>query len=71
MHRIFSTIDTLITKFLQSIDTFVDELCWEETDAAKHDKIHVLKLDSDEWKCVNMFLGLLAVCVSYALSIQV
>lgn len=60
-----------MTKFLQSIDTFVDELHWEETDAAKCDKIRALELDSDKWKCIDMFIGLLAVCVSYALPIQV
>jgi len=54
---------------LQSVDTFVDELRWEETDAAKRDKIRGLKLDSDEWQRVNMFLGLLAVRLSHTLAI--
>jgi hypothetical protein len=41
---------------------FVDELRWEETEPAKRDKIRALKLDDEEWKRVDMFLGLLAVC---------
>ena len=49
----------------QSIDTFVDEVHWEETDGAKCDKVRALKLDNDEWQRVSLFLGLLAVCVSY------
>ncbi len=49
----------------QSIDTFIDELRWEETDGSKRDKICALKLDTDEWQRVSLFLGLLAVHVSY------
>ena len=56
---------------LQSVDTFVDELRWEETDTAKRDKIRALKLDGDEWQCVDMFCGLLAVCICHALPIQI
>jgi hypothetical protein len=56
---------------IQSVDTFVDELRWEETDAVKRDKIRPLKLDGDEWQCVNMFCGLLAVCISHTLPIQI
>jgi hypothetical protein len=59
----FSTIS--IHFFVQSVDIFVDELCWEETDLSKHDKIRALKLDNDEWQRVNMFLGLLSVCLLY------
>ena len=54
---------------LQSVDTFVDELRWEETDGARRDKIRGLKLNSDEWQRVNMFLGLLAVRLSHTLAI--
>ena len=49
--------------FLQCIDAFIDELRWEEHDSAKRDKIHELKLTSDEWVQVNIFLGLLSVCL--------
>jgi hypothetical protein len=47
--------------FLQCIDTFVDELRWEEDDSAKRDKIRELKLRGEEWERVNLFLGLLSV----------
>lgn len=49
---------------------FVDELRWEETEGTKHDKIHVLKLNNDEWEQVGLFLGLLSVCILYDLVIQ-
>ena len=49
--------------FLQCIDAFIDELRWEEHDSAKWDKIRELKLTSDEWVQVNIFLGLLSVCL--------
>ena len=45
------------------MDTFIDELQWEEQDSAKRDKIRELKLTSEEWARVTTFLGLLAVCV--------
>ena len=48
----------------QSVDLFVDELCWGETSVLKRDKIRALKLDNDEWQWVNVFLGLLSVCMS-------
>ena len=48
--------------FLQCVDTFVDELRWEEQDSTKRDKIHELKLTSEEWTRVNTFLDLLTVC---------
>ncbi|KAF8816169.1 hypothetical protein BYT27DRAFT_7077698 [Phlegmacium glaucopus] len=32
------------------VDTFIDELRWEETDSSKRDKIRALKLDDDEWQ---------------------
>jgi hypothetical protein len=50
---------------LQFVDTFVEELRWEETDAAKRDKIRELKLNDEEWKYADMFIGLLAVCISH------
>jgi hypothetical protein len=46
---------------MQLVDTFVNKLCWEEQDAAKHDKIRDLKLSNEEWACVSHFLGLLSV----------
>jgi hypothetical protein len=46
---------------LQCVNTFVDELRWEEQDSSKRDKIHELKLTSEEWGCVNTFLSLLSV----------
>ena len=52
-----------MTSFLQCIDAFVDELRWEEHDSAKRDKIHELKLTSEEWVRVDIFLGLLSVCL--------
>ena len=45
------------------MDTFIDELRWEEQDSAKCDKIRELKLTSEEWARVTTFLGLLAVRV--------
>jgi hypothetical protein len=59
----FSTIS--IHFFVQSVDIFVDELRWEETNLSKRDKIRALKLDDDEWQRVNMFLGLLSVRLLY------
>jgi hypothetical protein len=46
---------------MQLVDTFVDELRWEEQDAAKRDKIRDLKLSNEEWARVSHFLGLLSV----------
>jgi hypothetical protein len=51
--------------FFQSVDIFVDELRWEETDSSKREKLRSLKLDNDEWQRVNMFLGLLSVRLPY------
>ncbi len=47
----------------QHVDTFISELCWEETDISKCDKIHALKLNKNEWANVSIFLSLLAVCI--------
>jgi hypothetical protein len=33
----------------QCVDSFVDELHWEETDSTKWDKIRKLELNSEEW----------------------
>jgi len=52
----------LFILYFQSIDVFIDELRWDETDSSKRDKIRALKLDNDEWQRVNIFLGLLSVC---------
>jgi hypothetical protein len=35
----------------------------DENDAAKHDKLIALKLTTNEWERVELFLGLLAVCL--------
>ncbi|KAG6870481.1 hypothetical protein C0995_012706 [Termitomyces sp. Mi166 len=43
----------------EHINTFVDELRWEETDSSKRNKIHALKLDEEEWKQVSSFTDLL------------
>jgi hypothetical protein len=51
----------LIVSYSQCVDTFVDELRWEEQDSSKRDKIRELKLTGEEWGRVNMFLGLLSV----------
>lgn len=56
---------TIGAHVLQFVDTFIDELRWEETDGAKRDKIRALKLDNDEWQRINTFLGLLAVRILY------
>ncbi|KAG6874678.1 hypothetical protein C0993_012652, partial [Termitomyces sp. T159_Od127] len=42
------------------IDTFVDELRWEESDSSRRDKIRALKLDKEEWKRVGSFTDLLS-----------
>ena len=60
---------SFILIILQLVDAFVDELRWEETDSVKRDKIRELKLNGEEWKHVDMFLGLLAVCISHTLII--
>jgi hypothetical protein len=57
----------VILFYSQSVDVFVDELRWEETDGSKRDKIRALKLDNDEWQRVNIFLGLLSVRKPYLL----
>jgi hypothetical protein len=57
----------VILFYSQSVDVFVDELRWEETDGSKRDKIRALKLDNDEWQRVNIFLGLLSVHKPYLL----
>ena len=54
-----------IYSFLQCIDAFVDELRWEEQDSTKRDKIHELKLTTEEWVQVGTFLDLLSVCYSF------
>ena len=43
-------IDIHCSFFVQCVNTFVDELQWEETDSAKCDEIHELKLTSEEWE---------------------
>ena len=63
-NRAVSRIDCPVGVVLmgfQCIDTFIDELRWDETDGVKRDKIRALKLNNDEWQCVGLFLGLLAV----------
>ena len=51
----------LIVCISQYVNVFIDELCWEEQDSVKCDKIRELKLTSEEWECTNTFLGLLSV----------
>jgi MoaA/NifB/PqqE/SkfB family radical SAM enzyme len=46
---------------VQCVDAFVDELRWEEMDLAKREKIRELKLTSEEWERVHLFLSLLNV----------
>ena len=72
-NKMVSTVTFLpfILILLQFVDTFVDELHWEETEPAKRDKICELKLNSEEWKNVDMFVGLLVVCISHTLIIQI
>ena len=53
----------LIFIFFQSVDIFINKLRWDKNDLSKHDKICALKLNNDEWQRVNMFLGLLSVCI--------
>ncbi|KAG6863764.1 hypothetical protein C0993_010432, partial [Termitomyces sp. T159_Od127] len=43
----------------EHVDTFVEELHWEETDPSKYDKIQALKLTKDEWTWVHLFTDLL------------
>jgi hypothetical protein len=43
---------------------------WDETDFTKCDKIRELKLSSEEWERVNMFLGLLSVCSQFIVASQ-
>ena len=59
----FVTICVPLTTPFKYINTFVDELCWEETDGTKCNKICVLKLDNNEWEQVSLFLGLLSVSI--------
>ena len=63
--RCVATFKFKITTYFyisQCVDAFVDELRWEEQDLAKRDKLCELKLSSEEWAQVNIFLGLLSVC---------
>jgi hypothetical protein len=52
---------------LQHIDTFINDLRWDEADTSKQDKIRALKLKPEEWDRVDTFLGLLTVCTSFSL----
>ena len=47
--------------FFQSIDIFVNELCWDKNNLSKCNKICALKLNNDKWQHVNMSLDLLSV----------
>lgn len=49
----------------QCVDSFVDDLRWEERDSAKRDKLRELKLTSEEWARVTTFLGLLSVRLTF------
>ena len=63
--RCVATFKFKITTYFyisQCVDAFIDELRWEEQDLAKCDKLRELKLSSEEWARVNIFLGLLSVC---------
>jgi hypothetical protein len=51
----------ILLRISQCVDTFVDELRWEEQDSVKRDKIRELKLTGEEWARVSTFLGLLSV----------
>ena len=66
----FQWTSLFIDCLLQCVDTFIDELRWEEQDSVKRDKIRELKLSSDEWSRVNTFLGLLSVCILCYLCIK-
>jgi hypothetical protein len=67
VHKTFYTKIGIHCFFLQCVNAFVDELQLEEQDSTKHDKIHELKLMSEEWVWVNTFLGLLSVCSLFTL----
>ncbi|KAG6871411.1 hypothetical protein C0995_004884 [Termitomyces sp. Mi166 len=45
----------------EHINTFINELHWEETDSLKRNKIHMLKLDN-KWTWVQSFMDLLIIC---------
>jgi hypothetical protein len=51
----------ILLRISQCVDTFVDELRWEEKDSAKRDKIRELRLTGEEWARISTFLGLLSV----------
>jgi hypothetical protein len=66
-NRVVSTQDHLLRWYLcfsQLVDTFVDELRWEESDGVKREKIRELKLNKEEWEQVDAFLSLLTVRLS-------
>ncbi|KAG6888672.1 hypothetical protein C0992_007879 [Termitomyces sp. T32_za158] len=44
---------------VKHINTFIDELRWEESDSSRRDKIRALRLDQEEWKRVELFTDLL------------
>lgn len=69
----FHVKDSVDIRFLfpQCIDTFIDELRWEEQDSTKHDKIRELKLMREEWERVDTFLGLLSVCYVYSFHLHI
>lgn len=50
------------TEGLKFVDTFIYELGKKEMNLTKRAKIDALKLESDEWDRIKLFVNLLAVC---------
>lgn len=55
----------------QHVDAFVRAMALEENDPEKRQKLMELKLTSNEWERVELFLGLLAVCEHFIYSLLV
>jgi hypothetical protein len=56
------------------VNAFVYAMALDKNDTTKHDRLIVLKLMTSEWECIELFLGLLVVCVflfSFLLSFNI
>jgi hypothetical protein len=52
------------------VNAFIYAMALEENDTEKHRKLTELRLTSNEWEHVELFLGLLAVHDTYLFTVQ-
>ena len=62
---------TQLILIFQHVNAFVYAMALDENDATKHDKLIALKLATNEWERVELFLGLLTVCFSFLSSLSI